>query len=53
MVQSRPVHEVHLQRGLTNPEYKGIQQDLPDVKKRLQGYAGLKGYKVGLSKNQV
>jgi hypothetical protein len=26
--------------GLTNPEYKGTQQDLTDKKERLQGYAG-------------
>ena len=26
--------------GLTNPEYKGTQQDLTDEKERLQGYAG-------------
>jgi hypothetical protein len=30
-------------KGLTNPEYKGTQQDLTDKKERLQGYAGLKG----------
>ena len=31
-----------LQQGLTNPEYKGTQQDLTDKKERLQGYAGLR-----------
>ena len=30
-----------LQQGLTNPKYKGTQQDLTDEKERLQGYAGL------------
>ena len=34
--------------GLTNPEYKGTQQDLTDEKERLQGYAGLQGIKVSL-----
>ena len=29
--------------GLTNPEYKGTQQDLTDEKERLQGYVGFKG----------
>jgi len=28
-------------KGLTNPEYKGTQEDLTDEKERLQGYAGL------------
>ena len=37
-----------LQQGLTNPEYKGTQQDLTDKKERLQGYAGLRGIKVSL-----
>jgi hypothetical protein len=27
-------------KGLTNPEYKGTQQDLTDEKERLQGYVG-------------
>jgi hypothetical protein len=27
-------------KGLTNPEYKGTQQDLTNEKERLQGYAG-------------
>ena len=31
MVQSRPAHEAHLQQGLTNPEYKSTQQDLPEI----------------------
>jgi hypothetical protein len=35
-------------KGLTNPEYKGTQQDLTDEKERLQGYAGLRGIKVSL-----
>ena len=34
--------------GLTNPEYKGTQQDLTDEKERLQGYTGLRGIKVSL-----
>jgi hypothetical protein len=38
----------HLQQGLTNPEYKGTQQDLIDKEKRLQGYAGLREIKVSL-----
>ena len=29
-------------KGLTNPEYKGTQQDLTDEKERLQGYIGLR-----------
>ena len=33
-------------KGLTNPEYKGTQQDLTDEKERLQGYTGLRGIKV-------
>ena len=37
-----------LQQGLTNPEYKGTQQDLTNEKERLQGYAGLWGIKVSL-----
>ena len=37
-----------LQQGLTNPEYKGTQQDLTNEKERLQGYAGLRGIKVSL-----
>ena len=39
---------VLLQQGLTNPEYKGTQQDLIDEKERLQGHAGLRGIKVSL-----
>ena len=35
-------------KGLTNPEYKGTQQDLIDEKERIQGYAGLRGIKVSL-----
>ena len=35
-----------LQQGLTNPEYKGTQQDLTNEKERLQGYADLQGNKV-------
>ena len=35
-------------KGLTNPEYKGTQQDLTDKKERLQGYAGLRGIKLSL-----
>ena len=35
-------------KGLTNPEYKGTQQDLTDKKERLQGYAGLRGIKISL-----
>jgi hypothetical protein len=31
-VQNRPAHAVHLQQGLTNPEYKSTQQDLTDEK---------------------
>jgi hypothetical protein len=38
--------------GLTNPEYKGTQQDLTDEKERLQGYAGLRGTRGVCSKNQ-
>ena len=30
-------------KGLTDPEYKGTQQDLTDEKERLQGYVGFKG----------
>ena len=30
-------------KGLTNPKYKGTQQDLTDKKKRLQRYAGFRG----------
>ena len=37
-----------LQQGLTNPKYKGTQQDLTDEKERLQGYAGLRGMNVSL-----
>ena len=37
-----------LQQGLTNPEYKGTQQDLTDKKERLQGHAGFTGIKVSL-----
>ena len=29
-------------KSLTNPEYKGTQQDLTDKKERLQGYADLR-----------
>jgi len=32
--------------GLTNPEYKGTQQDLTNEKEGLQGYVGLRGIKV-------
>jgi hypothetical protein len=35
-------------KGLTNPEYKGTQQELTNEKKRLQGYAVFKGIKVSL-----
>jgi hypothetical protein len=35
-------------KGLTNPEYTGTQQDLTDEKERLRGYAGLRGIKVRL-----
>jgi hypothetical protein len=38
----------HLQQGLTNPKYKGTQQDLTDEKEKLQGYAGLREIKVSL-----
>jgi hypothetical protein len=34
--------------GLTNLEYKSIQQDLTDEKERLQGHAGLREIKVSL-----
>ena len=37
-----------LQQGLTNPKYKGTQQDLTDEKERLQGYACFMGIKVSL-----
>ena len=37
-----------LQQGLTNPEYKGTQQDLTDEKERLQEYAGFIEIKVSL-----
>ena len=40
--------EAHLQQGLTNPEYKGTQQDLTNEKERLKGYAGLREIKVSL-----
>ena len=32
-------------KGLINPKYKDIQQDITDEKERLQGYAGLRGIK--------
>ena len=35
-------------KGLTNPKYKGTQQDLTYEKERLQGYVGLRGIKVSL-----
>jgi hypothetical protein len=35
-------------KGLTKLEYKNTQQDLTDEKKKLQGYAGLRGIKVSL-----
>ena len=46
--KSLTADEAHLQRGLTNPEYKGTQQDLTDEKERLQGYVGLREIKVSL-----
>ena len=33
---------------VTNPEYKGTQQDLTNEKERLQGYVGLRGIKESL-----
>jgi hypothetical protein len=35
-------------KGLTNLEYKGTEQDLTNKKEILQGYAGLWGIKVSL-----
>jgi hypothetical protein len=35
-------------KGLTNPKYKGTEQDLTNKKEILQGYAGLRGIKVSL-----
>ena len=31
MIQNRSAHEVHLQQGSTNPEYKSTQQDLTEI----------------------
>ena len=55
-LQNRPVAGAHAKllmrltynKGLTNPKYKGTQQDLTDERKRLQGYASLRGVKVSL-----